>query len=173
MSSGLERDYYPSEEEALEPSVETPTSSAKSHHWLPFGLIAPITVAADIGVITLASLISGVAYHWLTFDKPGNISQFLALGVLVAANFSAITMARQNYRPINLIHIGRQARYATLNWLFIVGLLTVVAFSLKVETDFSRGATLSFFILGLAGLVGLSHPSGRQSQTSIGQRRLC
>ena len=155
MSSRLQRNF--TEAVAVAPSsfspASPPTASSGSRHWLPFNLIAPITTAGDLFVIMFASLLAGVGYHWLTFGATGNVYEFVALGVLVFANFSALTMARQNYRPTNLINIGRQVRYTTLNWLFIFAILTAVAFTLKVAGDFSRGATLSFFALGWGGLV--------------------
>lgn len=154
MSSRLERNLY--QAVTVAPPAFSPTSPDTSflrpRHRLPFHLIAPIAAASDFLVITLASVVAGTSYHWLAMGAFGNIDQFLALGMLVFANFSALTMARQNYRPTNLINSGRQVRYTTLNWLFIFAILTAVAFTLKVATDFSRGATLSFFVMGWAGL---------------------
>lgn len=64
-----------------------------------------------------------------------------------------MTSTEQNYRPTHLINFGRQARYVTLNWLFIFSVLTAVAFTLKIAESFSRGSTLSFLLLGWAGLL--------------------
>ena len=150
-------------------SPHTPPSTLR--RWLPFHLIAPITAAGDFVVITLACVLAGVGYHWLVFDSSGNVDEFVALGVLVSANFAALTMARQNYRPTNLINIGRQFRYTTLNWLFIFAILTAVAFTLKIATDFSRGATLSFFALGWCRVAGLPQCCWPQSETSACRRR--
>lgn len=155
MSSRLERNFY--QAVAVAPPAFSPASSdtsfSRPRHRIPFHLIALITAASDFLVITLASVLAGAGYHWLVLGAFGNVDQFLVLGVLVFANFSALTMARQNYRPTNLVNTGRQVRYTTLNWLFIFAILTTVAFTLKVATDFSRGATLSFFVMGWGGLV--------------------
>lgn len=155
MSSRLEHNLYEAVAVGPSPFSSTPADrvSSKPRHWLPFHLVAPITATGDLLVIALTSLLAGVGYHWLVLNTTGNVDEFLALGVLVFANFAALTMARQNYRATNLINIGRQVRYATINWLFIFAILTAVAFTLKVATDFSRGATLSFFALGWGGLV--------------------
>ncbi|MGA7800702.1 MAG: undecaprenyl-phosphate glucose phosphotransferase [Gammaproteobacteria bacterium] len=168
MSSRLERNF--SEAVAIAPTfadASSPASFGRPRHRLPFHLIAPVTAASDVAVITLASLIAGVGYHWLAFDGFGDIREFLALGVLVSANFTALTMARQNYRPMNLINIGRQVRFATLNWLFIFAILTMVAFTLKVSTNFSRGVTLSFLALGLAGLTASRILVGRNLKRAL------
>lgn len=120
---------------------------------VPFRLVEVTTLIGDLAVIQLACIISGVGYQWLVLEASGEIDTYLALGTLVFANFFALTGAQLNYRPTNLINIGRQFRYVALNWLFIFLILTAVAFTLKVATNFSRGSTLSFFVLGLAGLL--------------------
>jgi Undecaprenyl-phosphate glucose phosphotransferase len=139
--------------------VDVPTmgtrkdSMARPHYRVPFHLIELGTLIGDLIVILLASIASGVGYQWLALGATGEIETYLALGALVFANFFAITSAQQNYRPTNLINVGRQLRYVTLNWLFIFFVLTAVAFSLKIAAGFSRGSTLSFFAIGLGSLL--------------------
>ncbi len=128
-------------------------SASRRKHHVPFRLIELGTLLGDLAIILLAATISGVGYQWLAFEHIGEVDTFLALGALVFANFFALTSAQQNYRPTNLINAGRQLRYVTLNWLFIFFVLTAVAFTLKVATNFSRGSTLTFFVLGLTSLL--------------------
>lgn len=128
-------------------------SSPYTTHRMPFHLIELGTLVGDLSVILLASVVSGLGYQWLFLNAVGEFQIYLALGALVFAIFFTITRAQQNYRPTNLVNIGRQFRYVTLNWLFIFFVLTAVAFTLKIATNFSRGSTLSFFIMGLAGLL--------------------
>jgi undecaprenyl-phosphate galactose phosphotransferase/putative colanic acid biosynthesis UDP-glucose lipid carrier transferase len=120
---------------------------------MPFHFIELGTLLGDLVVILLAAAVSGAGYQKLILDTSGDIGTFLAVGGLVFANFFALTSAQQNYRPTNLINTGRQFRYVTLNWLFIFFVLTAVAFTLKIATNFSRGSTLSFFVLGLVSLL--------------------
>lgn len=128
-------------------------SSPHTTHRMPFHLIELGTLVGDLSVILLASVVSGMGYQWLFLNAAGEFQIYLALGALVFANFFAVTSAQQNYRPTNLVNIGRQFHYVTLNWLFVFFVLTAVAFTLKIATNFSRGSTLSFFIMGLAGLL--------------------
>lgn len=128
-------------------------ASARLSHRMPFHLIELGTLLGDLVVILSAAVISGVGYQKLVFAASGDVDTFLAIGALVFANFFALTSAQQNYRPTNLINTGRQFRYVTLNWLFIFFVLTAVAFTLKIATNFSRGSTLSFFALGLGSLL--------------------
>lgn len=128
-------------------------SSARLSHRMPFRLVELGTLLGDLAVILGAAVVSGAGYQKLVLEASGDIDTFLALGALVFANFFALTSAQQNYRPTNLINTGRQFRYVTLNWLFIFFVLTAVAFTLKIATNFSRGSTLSFFVVGLGSLL--------------------
>ncbi len=120
---------------------------------IPFNLIELGALVGDLIVILGTAVIAGVSYQTFVLEAAADADTFLAVGALVFANFFAITSAQQNYRPTNLINTGRQFRYVTLNWLFIFFILTAVAFTLKIATNFSRGSTLSFFILGLVSLL--------------------
>ncbi len=122
----------------------TKDTSVRRRHHIPFYLIELGALLGDLAVILMASLLSGVGYQWLALDSLGNVNTFFGLGALVFANFFALTSAQQNYRPTNLINIGRQFRYVTLNWLFIFFVLTSVAFTLKIATNFSRGSRCRF-----------------------------
>lgn len=141
--------------------------SGRARYRVPFRLIEITTLLGDLAVILLACVISGVGYQWLAFDGVGDMDTYLALGTLVFANFFALSGAQLNYRPTNLINIGRQFRYVTLNWLFIFFILTAVAFTLKVATNFSRGSTLSFFVLGLIGLLVFRYAIGKTLKRAL------
>jgi undecaprenyl-phosphate galactose phosphotransferase/putative colanic acid biosynthesis UDP-glucose lipid carrier transferase len=132
---------------------ESGLSAYRRTHHIPFRLIELGTLLGDLAIIIFSAVLSGAGYHWLVFGQIPEVGTFFAVGALVFANFFALTSAQQNYRPTNLINAGRQIRYVTLNWLFIFFILTAVAFTLKIATNFSRGATLSFFVLGLTSLL--------------------
>ena len=95
-----------------------------------------------------ASVIVDIAYHSIFHGHQGNVNTFFALGLLVFVNFSAISAARGNYRPNQLIALFRQCKEVTLAWLGVCLILLSAAFSLKISETFSRGATISFFLLG-------------------------
>jgi Undecaprenyl-phosphate glucose phosphotransferase len=121
---------------------------------VPFHLIEPAALFGDLFVIVLSGLLADLGYHWFFLSSKGDITDFLAVDILVFANFFALTSAQQNYRPSNLINVGRQFRYVTLNWLFIFFILVAVAFTLKISEEFSRGSALSFLVIGWVGLLG-------------------
>jgi undecaprenyl-phosphate galactose phosphotransferase/putative colanic acid biosynthesis UDP-glucose lipid carrier transferase len=99
-------------------------------------------------------MLADAGYHRLFLSASDHIFNSIPLGILVFANFAALMIAQQNYRPINLINTGRQLRYVAINWLFIFFILIAVAFTLKISTEFSRGFALSFVVIGYLSLIG-------------------
>ena len=122
--------------------------------WLPFDLVAPIAAAGDFCVILLASVSCGLGYEWFFLHTTNGVDTYIGLGMLVAVNFSTFTATQRHYQPTELINLTRQIRNVALGWFGIFAFLTVVGFTLKVTAHFSRGASLSFFVLGLFGLLG-------------------
>ena len=55
-------------------------SSTRVAYRMPFQLIELGTLAGDLMVILLASIVSGAGYQWLFLDALGNVETYLALG---------------------------------------------------------------------------------------------
>jgi undecaprenyl-phosphate galactose phosphotransferase/putative colanic acid biosynthesis UDP-glucose lipid carrier transferase len=90
---------------------------------LPFEAIGWIAVAVDFVIIMSTSILADLGYQWMFLDS-GNDERFVGVGFLVFANFAAVSAARGNYQPCNLLHLKRQIREAILAWglaLFAVG----------------------------------------------------
>jgi Undecaprenyl-phosphate glucose phosphotransferase len=107
---------------------------------------------ADVLLIITASLICSWSYHWVTGFR-GNVTPYAGVGIIVAANFAAIMTARRNYHLKRLILFATQARETILIWSGTYGMLAVVAFTIKISSEFSRGAVLLFFVGGLVALL--------------------
>jgi Undecaprenyl-phosphate glucose phosphotransferase len=120
---------------------------------LPFHLVERAVVLVELFIVVAASVLSGVGYHWIFLDAVGSIVTFLGVGLLVFVNFSAISAARRNYRPSELLNFRRQVRDVTLTWTFVCLMLLAVAFSLKITEGFSRGASITFFVIGWSAIV--------------------
>lgn len=136
----------------------TAVSSLPSSKRFGRGLLSPRFVEAtiavgDVALIVGAFLLCSLIYYWLTADTLPNIGAYGGIGLIVAVNFVAMMTARQNYRVKNLMLLSRQAREITLTWLGIYGLLAIVAFTMKISSDFSRGAVLLSFAGGVATLL--------------------
>jgi undecaprenyl-phosphate galactose phosphotransferase/putative colanic acid biosynthesis UDP-glucose lipid carrier transferase len=120
---------------------------------LPFNLIEHAVIVADLFIVIATSVIAGVGYHWVFLGNSGHIQTFLGVGFLVFFNFSAISVARGDYRVLRLLDFRRELRDTTRYWAFVCFVLLTVAFALKTTETLSRGATLTFFVVGWAFMV--------------------
>jgi Undecaprenyl-phosphate glucose phosphotransferase len=107
----------------------------------------------DVLLIVAAGLVSGSAYHWLTGGNTGSVTPSAGMGVIAAVNFAAIMTARRNYHLKRLILFSAQARETMITWTGTYGLLAVAAFTMKISSDFSRGAVILCFVSGLSVLI--------------------
>ncbi len=110
-------------------------------------------VLVDILMIVAAGLAASSAYHWLTRANAESVTPYVGMGVIVAANFAAIMTARRNYRLKRLTLFSAQARETIFIWSGTYGLLAIAAFTMKISSDFSRGAVILFFAGGLSVLL--------------------
>ncbi len=106
-------------------------------------------LVADYIFIVSASALFSFIYHWFFTGDLNHEQAFFSIGIIVAANFTAIMAARRNYRLKNLTLFARQARDTIIIWFGVSGTLIVVAFTLKISDEFSRGAATLFFIGGM------------------------
>jgi Undecaprenyl-phosphate glucose phosphotransferase len=137
----------------LELSASEPTLAPQQSHQLSFNLIEPLVLAGDFFIVFAFSLIGGIGYQWIFLGAVGAIQAYLAIGVLVYANFAALLKAQQNYRVASLINIARQTRYVTCTWWFVCFVFLGAVFTLKIGDEFSRGSTLAFFVCGWVALI--------------------
>jgi undecaprenyl-phosphate galactose phosphotransferase/putative colanic acid biosynthesis UDP-glucose lipid carrier transferase len=134
----------------LSPTQNSPESGKGI---LPFYLIEAIAICSDLVLIVTVSVVTGLTYHYLFLNSSGPVESFLAQGVLACIIFSSIMAALGAYRPQILVDFWKQMRLSTLVWLFVFFVLSAVAFSFKISETFSRGATLTFFVVGWASIV--------------------
>jgi Undecaprenyl-phosphate glucose phosphotransferase len=130
------------------PSSPNEISRRTWHRLLRPQLVEHMVLVADYVFIVASSALFSFSYHWFTTDL-NHERPSLAVGIIVAANFTALMAARRNYRLKNLTLLGRQARDTIIIWFGVSGTLTVVAFVLKISNEFSRGATMLFVVGGL------------------------
>src|SRR5262249_38828924 len=109
---------------------------------LSFHLVGPGALVAELLIGVITSVAAGVGYHLLVWDAVGPVDIFFGIGLVAFTNFCAISAARGNYQPRNLINFRKQLREVVLAWGLVCLLLLGVAFSLKISDTFSRGATI-------------------------------
>jgi Undecaprenyl-phosphate glucose phosphotransferase len=120
---------------------------------LPYHLAEPTVFVLDMIVVAGISVISGLGYNFIFFGSLSGFELNLAIGALAFANVAAVSASRGNYRVSNLINFKRQARDLSIIWTGVFLLLLGVVFSLKAGQNLSRGVTLTFFTLGLVGML--------------------
>jgi Undecaprenyl-phosphate glucose phosphotransferase len=115
--------------------------------------VESIVLVIDLFLIVATGVLSSALYHWTTGGNPGIVLPYIGVGVIAAANFTAVMTARRNYHLKRLIQFATQARETILIWPGIYGLLAVAAFTMKISNEFSRGALIVFFVGGLSALL--------------------
>jgi Undecaprenyl-phosphate glucose phosphotransferase len=115
--------------------------------------VEKLFAAVDFLLIVAAGLVSGFGYQWLNSALVANWGSFLGAGAFVAWNFVAIMHLKLDYQFKNLTSIGKQLRDLIVAWPSLFGLLAAIGFSMKISSDFSRGATFLFFSVGGTSLV--------------------
>src|ERR1700687_63652 len=116
-------------------------------------LIEKAVFTTDVIIIVLASLFYSSAYRWITTGDLAHVTGSVVVGMVFAINFATIIAARWNYRFKNLTLFARQSREVIIIWTAVYGMLAVVAFTLKMSADFSRGTAILSYAGGLATLV--------------------
>ena len=136
-------------------AVAEAVSLAPTSWRIPFWSVEPLVCALDCIIIVGSSILSGFAYHRWALGGGGDLETSLAVGLLVAVNFTTILVARGSYKPLNLISLQGRIKETVAIWFIVFSLLLAVVFSLKVGANLSRGATATFMVIGIALLLGL------------------
>ena len=105
-------------------------------------------------IITALSMATGAAYHLFMYGEAGPLSQFLGLGLLVAALFEMPLVVHAHYRTEHE-HAGRRNVMQLVNsWTYAFLCVALIALVTKTGGNISRGWLVLFFAAGLAAVVG-------------------
>ena len=121
---------------------------------IPFRSVEPLVWGLDCIIILTSSILSGFAYHRWVLGGGGDLETSLAVGLLVAVNFTTVLAARGSYKPLGLIALQSRLKEAVTIWFIVFSLLLAVVFLLKVGATLSRGAIGTFLVVGLTSLIG-------------------
>jgi Undecaprenyl-phosphate glucose phosphotransferase len=102
----------------------------------------------EILAITTASVIAGIVYSQLIRGYIGDVAVFFGNGVLVAALFCGAMRARDAGRGLRRPREFESLRDLFFIWSGVFLFIGFVWFFLKLDPAYSRGALVSFFILG-------------------------
>jgi undecaprenyl-phosphate galactose phosphotransferase/putative colanic acid biosynthesis UDP-glucose lipid carrier transferase len=138
------------------PIASPPPEEKKRAFWrslLHPAAVERFLVAADVFLIMVSGLACAVGYHWYTTSTYGKVGTYAAASVLVALNFVILRIAQHGYRLHALTILLDQVKSTIAIWTCVFAGLITIAFSMKISEEFSRGATLCFYFLGLAVLL--------------------
>jgi Undecaprenyl-phosphate glucose phosphotransferase len=119
---------------------------------ISYRAVEAVAILTDIVIIFLTSVLSGLAYHLQTMGTLGAPTQYVAFAAVVAALFVPSMRSGGLYQPMKLLALRSQLKRIALIWTSVFLFLAGVLFALKIGTDFSRGATLSFAAIGFVAL---------------------
>src|SRR5262249_56394856 len=108
-----------------------------SHRWLSYKDFGIFAALSDVSAIVIASIVTGVAYHWFAFGYVGSIAERMGVGALLAAIVGPQMKLRGQYTPDSLLSERPQALPVIFIWSTAVLLLIVVSFVLKISHDTS------------------------------------
>lgn len=104
---------------------------------------------ADALVIVGLAVLSGLAYHWAIYGQSGPVLSYFHLGLGVAGLRLVLRQAK-SYDPSKP---KGTLRYEFYLWNATFLGIIVIAFFMKVSADYSRGAVVLYYVVGLPVLV--------------------
>ncbi|UPJ46100.1 undecaprenyl-phosphate glucose phosphotransferase [Bradyrhizobium sp. 40] len=110
-------------------------------------------VIADGLLIMICGIGCAAIYHLFFLSTLGKADIYAAASLLVAINFSLLITVQHAYRLKSITDLPRQLQITLTTWTGVFAALLAIAFTMKVSDAFSRGATILFYLFGLAALL--------------------
>lgn len=132
-------------------SGQLPEWSGRS--WLRPALVEWLVTLTDGLLIFLCGVGCAVSYHLLVQSSLGKIDVYAAGSLLVAVNFVLLVTVQKGYELTSITRLPQQLRITLTTWTGVFAALLALAFTMKVSEDFSRGTTISFYLVGLIALL--------------------
>jgi Undecaprenyl-phosphate glucose phosphotransferase len=137
-------------------AIDLRAREPRSHYLariLPYPDVVLFVAGADLALIVTASLIGGSAYHVMVLGAVGDLKQYFGEGVNAGLLFVLLMNSLGLYRVSVLLSPAAQFRAVAGAWL--IAMLTLVAFLflLKSSADYSRGALVTFALVGMAAIL--------------------
>jgi Undecaprenyl-phosphate glucose phosphotransferase len=114
-----------------------------SHRWLSYKDFGILAALSDVSAIVVASLVTGVAYHWFFLGYVASMAEQFGVGALLAAIVGPQMKLRGLYTPDSLLSVRPQVAPVIFIWSTAVLLLIGVSFALKISEEMSRASILS------------------------------
>jgi len=150
---------------ALEQSPST--AIGFSLNWLRPVVVERLVTIIDAALIVISGIGCAIGYHLATAGVVGKADVYAAASVLVAINFTLLTIVQHGYRLKTVTNLPRSFRMTLTTWTGVFGALLAIAFTMKVSEEFSRGTTISFYLTGLALLLAWKAAAARWTARAL------
>lgn len=118
-------------------------------------------VVGDALAIVALSVLSGVAYHQVTYGESGDVLSFLRVGGVIATVVVIANMSRGEYQLGNFLSLAPHARRTAQLWNLTFICLLIIGFVGKVTEVYSRGWIVIYYTSGLLTLLFLRYVAVR------------
>lgn len=135
--------------------------------WLRPLVVERLMLVADAALIFASGIGCAITYHLYAHSILGKADVYAAASLLVAINFTLLTIVQHGYRLENLTNLPRAVRMTLMTWTGLFGALLAIAFTMKVSEEFSRGTTISFYLVGLTVLLAWKLAAGRWTARAL------
>ncbi len=154
--SVVKRDFSPSPEPLSEPRKRqlVPDLRAATSTWaVPYRAVEAIAMMLDAVTIVLAAILSGWYYHRFILETVADPTQSIVAGAVFASVFVPFCRNSGLYNPSELLNLKSQVSSVAITWFSVILVLAGGAFALKAGDSLSRGASLSFVLIGFFAIV--------------------
>ncbi|SFP81581.1 undecaprenyl-phosphate galactose phosphotransferase/putative colanic acid biosysnthesis UDP-glucose lipid carrier transferase [Bradyrhizobium sp. Ghvi] len=142
-------------------------STGFSLNWLRPVLVERLVAIIDAALIVISGIGCAIGYHLATAGTVGKADVYAAASVLVAINFTLLTIVQHGYRLKTVTNLPRSFRMTLTTWTGVFGALLAIAFTMKVSEEFSRGTTISFYLIGLTMLLAWKAAAARWTARAL------
>ena len=139
------------------------TNSAGFTLFQPY-LFGPMAFAADIVAIVTMSVLTGMAYHLVTYGDGGPLILYLQAGLMVALFFTLPFLFREKYNLTSYISNDERLSSLFFIWNYAFFSMFALGFLTKSTETFSRGTLVLFYFLGFGAVAYLRSRLTRQVQ---------
>ncbi|MET4221639.1 Undecaprenyl-phosphate glucose phosphotransferase [Bradyrhizobium sp. LB14.3] len=142
-------------------------SSRPARRWLRPSVVEQLMMLGDGLLIIACGVGCAIIYHLYTRSPLGKTEFYTAASLLVAVNFGLLITVQHGYRLKDITNLKRQWRITLTTWTGVFAALLAVAFTMKASDEFSRGAMISFYVVGLIVLLALKAAAARWTANAL------
>ena len=128
------------------------TVSHKSEYKIPWPLVVSAIIACEVFTIIVTLLLVSNLYYKLALGSVAMVDLHRSLAIVIAALFLVIGSLRGDYSYANLTSKRRAIEQLMRSWSITVICILFLLFMTKTSSDFSRGALVISYFVGLVFL---------------------